>query len=345
MKAVQLVAHGAPGKFKFADVSDPVPNEGEVVVRVGVCGLNRLDLWVEENQLPVPVELPRIPGGEISGEIDSVGIGVVEWRKGQRVAVQSNIFCGKCEFCLRGQESLCLKGELLGVQRDGGFAELVAAPARALVPLPDNVDFQTSSAVTLAGSTAMHMLTVRATVKPGDWVLAIGGASGVGSAAIQIAKGLGAGVISTASNETKREFALKLGADHVVDSTEADWPAKVRELTGKRGVDLVVEHVGGGVLSQCFNCLARAGTIVTCGATAGREVSLKLWPMFVKEQRLIGSYGRNKTDIVNTLDWVAKGKLKAAIWKVYPLSKTAEAFAALRERQVLGKVVIDTAAA
>ncbi|HEX3988925.1 MAG TPA: zinc-binding dehydrogenase, partial [Verrucomicrobiae bacterium] len=162
---------------------------------------------------------------------------------------------------------------------------------------------------------------------------------------IQIAKGLGARVISTASDETKRQFALKLGADHVVDSTDTDWPVKVRELTGKRGVDLVVEHVGGEVLLQCFNCLARGGTIVTCGATAGREISLKLWPLFVKEQRLIGSYGRNKTDIVNTLDWVAKGKLKAAIWKVYPLSKTADAFVALRERQVLGKVVIDTTAA
>ncbi|HEY3854824.1 MAG TPA: zinc-binding dehydrogenase [Verrucomicrobiae bacterium] len=345
MKAVQLVAQGAPGKFNYADVPDPVPKEDEVVVRVGACGLNRLDLWTEEAQLPVPIALPRILGGEISGEIMAVCSGVAGWEKGQRVAVQSNIFCGECEFCKRGRESLCLKGQLLGVQRDGGFAELVSVPARALVSLPDNVDYQTSSALTLAGSTALHMLTVRTAVKPGDWVLAIGGASGVGSAAIQIAKGLGAKVISTASNEAKSQLALKLGADHVVDSTAADWPAKVRELTWKRGVDLVVEHVGGEVLTQCFNCLARAGTIVTCGATAGREVSLKLWPMFVKEQSLIGSYGRNKADIVNTLDWVAKGKLKPAIWKVYPLSKTAEAFAALRERRVLGKVVIDTSAA
>src|SRR5215469_8235277 len=135
MKAVQLVAQGAPGKFKFTDVADPVPKQGEVVVRVRACGLNRLDLWVEEGQLPVPVALPRIPGGEIAGEIALVGERVTEWRKGQRVAVQSNIFCGECEFCLRGQESLCLKGELLGVQRDGGFAEKVLVPERALVKL------------------------------------------------------------------------------------------------------------------------------------------------------------------------------------------------------------------
>ena len=345
MKAVQLIVHGAPGKFRFGEVADPVPKEGEVKIRVHACGLNRLDLWVEENQLPVSIELPRIPGGEISGVIESVGGGVSDWERGQRVAIQSNIFCGKCEFCLHGQESLCLKGELLGVQRNGGFAELVIVPARALVSLPDSVDFLTSSALTLAGSTAMHMLTVRTTVKPGDWVLAIGAASGVGSAAIQIAKGLGCRVISTGSSELKRQFALKLGADYVVDSSNEDWPAKVRELTGKRGVDLVVEHVGGEVLLQCFNCLARAGTIVTCGATAGRDVTLKLWPMFVKEQKLVGSYGRNRSDIVNTLAWVAEGKLKAAIGEVYPLSQTPKAFAALRSRQVLGKVAVDTTAA
>jgi NADPH:quinone reductase-like Zn-dependent oxidoreductase len=342
MKAVQIVAHGAPGTFTYGDVAEPVPAADEVVVRVRACGLNRLDLWLEEGQLPVPLTLPRIPGGEISGEIEAIGPGVSGWREGQRVAVQSNLFCGQCEFCARGQESICLKGQLLGVQRDGGFAEMVAVPARALVGLPDNVDFLTSAALTLAGSTAMHMLTARASVGPGDWVLAIGGAGGVGSAAIQIARGLGARVITTGSSEAKRQFALSLGAEHAVDSGNPDWPAKVRELTGKRGADLIVEHVGGEVLLQCFTCLARGGTIVTCGATAGREVPLQLWPLFVKEQKLIGSYGRNRTDIVATLDWAAQGKLKAAIWKVYPLSQTREAFAALRQRQVLGKVLVDT---
>jgi NADPH:quinone reductase-like Zn-dependent oxidoreductase len=342
MKAVQLVAHGAPGRFNYSDVADPVPADDEVIVRVRACGLNHLDLWLEEGQLPVPLTLPRIPGGEISGEIASVGKGVSGWREGQRVAVQSNLFCGQCEFCGRGQESLCLKGQLLGIQRDGGFADLVAVPARALVDLPDDVGFLTAAALTLAGSTAIHMLTVRASVTPGDWVLAVGGAGGVGSAAIQIAKGLGARVISTGSNEAKRQFALSLGAEHAVDSTNPDWPAQVRELTGKRGVDLIVEHVGGDVLLQCFTCLARGGTIVTCGATAGRDVPLKLWPLFVKEQKLVGSYGRNRKDIVTTLDWAAQGKLKATIWKACPLSQTAEAFAALRQRQVLGKVVVDT---
>jgi NADPH:quinone reductase-like Zn-dependent oxidoreductase len=341
MKAVQLITHGAPGQLKYLEVPDPVPGPKEVVVRVRACGLNRLDLWMEEGALPMPLSLPRIPGCELSGEILSLGSEVSGWRTGDRVAVQSNLFCGHCEFCERGQESICLHGQLLGIQRDGGFAEQVAVPASALVSLPDGVQFNTAAALTLAGSTAMHMLTCRTQVKKGDWVLAIGGASGVGSSAIQIAKHLGAHVISTGSTAEKRDFAARMGADHVLDSSQPNWAGEVRKITEKHGVDLVVEHVGGDVLKQCFTCLARGGTIVTCGATGGREVPLTLWPFFVKEQKLIGSYGRNRKDIVATLDWAADGRLKPAIHNVYPLSETPRAFAALRGRTVLGKAVIE----
>jgi NADPH:quinone reductase-like Zn-dependent oxidoreductase len=265
---------------------------------------------------------------------------VTDWKVGDRVAVQSNLFCGECEFCRRGDESICIQGELLGVTRDGGLAEKVVVPARALVRLPDRMDFNTSAALTLAGSTAMHMLTNRTQVKPGDWVLVVGGASGVGSAAIQIAKQLGAHVISTGSTDAKRTLAKQLGAEFAVDSTQAHWPAEIRKLTNRRGVDLVVEHVGGEVLTKCFECLARGGTIVTCGATADREVKLNLWPLFVKQQRLIGSYGRNRADIQATLDWAAAGKLKPVIDSIYPLAEAPAAFAKLRARSVLGKVLI-----
>src|SRR6185437_10570533 len=225
MKALQLVAHGAPGKFELRDVPGPQPSPDEAVVEVQSCGLNHLDLWLEEAGLPIPVKLPRTPGGEIAGKVVALGENVFGWKIGDRVAVQSNIFCGECEFCKRGEDSMCLRGEILGVQRDGGFAEKVLVPARALVRLPEGVGFDTSAALTLAGSTAMHMLTSRARVNPGDWVLAIGGASGVGSAAIQIAKQLGARVISTGSNETKRALAKNLGAEFVVDSNDPKWPA------------------------------------------------------------------------------------------------------------------------
>lgn len=340
MKAAQLIAHGAPGIFELREIPDPQPGPEDVVVQVVVCGLNRLDLWLEEAGLPIRIPLPRTPGGEIAGRVAAVGSAVSDWKPGDSVAVQSNVFCGDCEYCQRGEESQCLNGELLGVVRDGGFAEQVLVPQRALVRLPAGLDFETSAALTLAGSTAMHMLTDRTQVRAGDWVLVIGASSGVGSAAIQIAKQLGARVISTGSTEAKRALAEKLGAEFAVDSTQPAWPAEVRRLTNKRGVDLVVEHVGGDVLPKCFECLARGGTIVTCGATAGRDISFNLWPFFVKQQRLIGSYGRNRRDMQATLEWAAAGKLKPVIDSVFPLDQTAAAFARLRSRDVLGKVLV-----
>lgn len=340
MKAVQLLAHGSPGQFRFGEVSDPTPAADDVIVRVRACGVNHLDLWLERGELPIPIALPLIGGGEVAGEIAALGADVDQWRLGDRVAVQSNIFCGACEFCRRGEDSLCLNSRLLGVQCDGGFAELVRVPARCVVALPEAVSFETSAALTLAGSTAMHMLTDRAEVRAGDWVLVIGASSGVGSAAIQIAKQLGGRVVATGSTPVKRELAMKLGAEFTVDSSKADWPAEVRKLTDKRGVDLVVEHVGGVVLQSVFHCLARGGTVVTCGATSGREVPMQLWPFFVKQHRLIGSYGRNRGDLNATLEWAADGRLQPVIHQVIPLPGVSNAFELLRSRQVLGKLVV-----
>lgn len=339
MKAVQLVSQGMPGVFRFGDVPDPTPAADEVVVRVRACGLNRLDLWTEEGGLPIPVGLPLIPGCEIAGEIAGLGEDVDQWRLGDKVAVQSNLFCGECEYCRRGEDSICLNARLIGVQCDGGFAELVKAPARCLASLPDGVSFEAAAALTLAGSTAMHMLTDRGEVREGDAVLVIGASSGVGSAAIQIAKQLGARVITTGSTEEKRQLGFSLGADHAVDPA-GDWPAEVRSLTGKRGVDLVIEHVGGEVLRKVFHCLARGGTVVTCGATSGREVPMDLWPFFVKQQRIVGSYGRNHADLNATLQWVAEGRLKPTIHRVFSLEETPAAYALLRDRNVLGKAVV-----
>jgi NADPH:quinone reductase-like Zn-dependent oxidoreductase len=174
--------------------------------------------------------------------------------------------------------------------------------------------------------------------------LVIAGASGVGSAAIQIARALGARVIATASTEAKRQLAGSLGAEFVLDSQDPGWPGEVRRITSKRGVDTVVEHVGGPVLAQALECLARGGTVVTCGATAGGRVSLDLWPFFVKQQRLAGSYGRNAVDLRTTLEWAATGRLKPVIQELLPLARTAEAFGRLRQRAVLGKLVIQPAA-
>jgi len=340
VRAAQLIEHGKPGKIELQNLPDPRPAPDDVILAVKACGLNHLDLWLEENALPIPVRLPRIPGSEIAGHILEIGTAVQGWNVGDRVAVQSNLFCGRCEYCQAGKESLCLTGEILGIQRQGGFAEQIAVPGRALVALPAGISYETSAALSLAASTAMHMLTYRATVRPDEWVLVIGASSGVGSAAIQIARELGARVITTGSTEAKRELGRQLGALASVDSTSSAWPAQVRQITGQRGVALVVEHVGGEVLERAFNCLARDGAVVTCGATAGREVQLKLWPFFVKEQKLIGSYGRNRLDLQKTLEWAASGKLKPVIDSVIPLSEITLAFRKLRERKVQGKILV-----
>jgi NADPH:quinone reductase-like Zn-dependent oxidoreductase len=340
MRAFRLHNPGFPSRHSIDEVAAPNPGSGEVLLRVRACGLNRLDLWTEQGVLPVASPLPLIQGCEVSGEVAGLGPEVSAWKLGDRVAIQSNLFCGVCQFCQAGQESLCLESRMLGVECDGGLAEFVAVPGSALVRLPDALSFETSAAVTLAASTAMHMLTDRSQVSAGQWVLAMGASSGVGAAAIQIAKALGGRVITTGSTEEKRQLGLSLGAEHAVDSADDQWPAQVRRLTGKRGVDLVAEHIGGAVLARCFHCLARGGTIVTCGATAGQTVPLDLWPMFVKQQRLVGSYGRNRADMVRTLEFVGEGKLRPVIDRVLPLDKTEEGFQALRERRVLGKVLV-----
>ncbi|MCF7707554.1 MAG: zinc-binding dehydrogenase [Verrucomicrobia bacterium] len=340
MKAAQLISFGRPGVFRVSELDDPSPAPEEVVVRVRACGLNRLDLWIEENALPINIALPRIPGSEIAGEITALGADVDEWFVGDRVTVQSNLFCGECRFCNNGEESLCLNGRLLGVDQDGGFAEQVVLPWRALVPLPKQLSFESAAALALAASTAMHMLTDRTIVEPSQWILVTAGTSGVGSAAVQIAKQLGANVITTASSDAKRELALKLGADYAVDSTTDNWPAEVRKITENRGVDLIIEHVGGKFLELAFNCLTRGGTVVTCGATAGRNINFKLWPFFVKQHHLIGSYGRNRSDLSTTLQWAAEGKIQPVIDRICDLNQLTEAFAALRERRILGKIII-----
>lgn len=340
MKAVQIVEHGTPGKLELRETTDPTCGPNEVVMRVRACGLNRLDLWHLAGDLPIPLSTPRTPGCEIAGDVLSVGTDVTGWKAGDRVAVQSNLFCGRCEFCLEGEESICIHGRLLGVQVDGGFAEKVLVPASALVALPESLSYENSAALTLAGSTAMHMLTARTNVSHGQWVLVMGGNSGVGSSAIQIARGLGAKVIATGSSDEKRAFASDLGANHVIDHTAGGWHREVISITGKRGVHVVVEHMGGEFLRSALKCLGRNGTIVTCGATAGKTVPIDLWQLFVKQQRLVGSYGRNRVDMQKTLAWAAEGKLKATVDHVFPLEETVDAFSLLRARKVKGKLVV-----
>ena len=343
MKSIQyqLKSYGKPGVYQKVECETKPPGEMEVSVEVAYCGLNRLDLWLEAGELPVQIELPRIPGGEVSGVIAEAGPGVEEFKAGDKIIVQSNLVCGECEFCKRGEESNCLKSKLLGVDVDGGLSTYMTVPVSAVLPIPDGIPLDAAASIVLAGSTAMHMLTNRTQVSEGDWVLVMGGNSGVGSYAIQIAKSQGAHVIATASDNAKSELSKKLGADFVVNHRDKDWHKEVRRITQKRGVDIIVEHIGGEILEKCFMCLARGGRIVTCGATAGKDISLNIWPFFVKQQQLIGSYGRNREDLLMTLKWLSQGKIKPVIDTVIPFDDVPLAFSKLRNREVSGKILVE----
>jgi NADPH:quinone reductase-like Zn-dependent oxidoreductase len=339
MKAVRIHEFGGPEVLKYEDISEPVLRKDHVLVRVRACSLNHLDLWVRGG-LP-GVKLPHILGSDIAGEVVDSGEYVTDLNEGTRVLLAPMVFCGHCEHCNQGRQNFCAQFAVLGNGVDGGNCELIAVPRVNVIPIPDTLEFVEAASVPLVFLTAWHMLVGRAGLRAGQTVLVLGAGSGVGSAAIQICKMLSAEVITTAGDERKLEKARELGADHTIDHYKQKIGDEVRRITNKRGVDIVVEHVGGDVLLKCFECLARNGTIVTCGATAGREISLNLWPIFVKQQRLIGSYGRNRVDMQATLEWAAAGKLKPVIDSIFPLDQVPAAFAKLRSRNVLGKVLIE----
>ena len=339
MKALRFHEFGGAEVQRVENAPDPTPGPGEVLVRVRACGVNRLDLFVRAGQVPVKVPLPHISGSEVAGEVAAVGPGVQGVVEGARVVVAPYLFDGSCEYCLAGEETTCLRSDILGLLSDGGYAELVKVPARSLVPIPEPLDFVQAAALTLAAPTAWHMLA-RAGLGPGETVLVLAAGSGVGSAAVQIARLRGARVIATASSDAKLNQARQLGAHEAVNYATDDLREAVRRLTGRRGVDVVVEHVGQATWPTSVACLARNGRLVTCGATTGSEVSFDLWPMFAKQIAFIGCYGGARDDVRRVLDVASRGELRPVVNDVLPLERVAEAHARLEARENFGKYVI-----
>lgn len=340
MRAIQFHEHGELDTLRLEDVSEPVPGPGEALVRVRACGVNYLDLRVREGRVGGKVPLPHIPGSEVAGEVAALGEGVSGVSVGQRVAIAPYLFCGRCEYCLAGDEVSCLRGDILGLGGDGGYAEQVVAPAQNLIPLPEELSFEAAAAVSLATLTAWHMLVDRAEIRPGETVLVLAAGGGVGSAAVQIAKLAGARVIATAGSEEKLQKARELGADETVNYREQDFLQEVKRLTGKRGVDVVVEHIGADTWEKSVACLTRGGRLVTCGTTSGTEGKTDLWQLYAKQLKLIGSYGGNRGELRTVLSLVAQGKLKPVIDRVLPLERAAEAQRIMAERRQFGKIIL-----
>jgi NADPH:quinone reductase-like Zn-dependent oxidoreductase len=340
LKAIIFTKHGGPEVLHMADVPEPSIGPQEVLVRIRACALNHLDLWVRGGLPGVEIPMPHIPGSDIAGEIAKVGDGVTGIRAGDKVVLAPGISCGVCEHCLAGRDNFCRQYTLFGYKVDGGYAEYVKAPAANVFAMPQNISFEEAAAIPLVFLTAWHMLITRANLKRGEDVLVLGGGSGVGSAAIQIAKVMGARVIATAGCEEKLAKAKALGADDVLSHSNHDFAKEVRRLTNKKGVEVVFEHVGDATWEESIKSLATGGRLVTCGATTGFEGKIDLRVLFSRQLSILGSYMGGKSEMIPVLDHVSRGLLKPVIDRVMPLEQAAEAHARLERREQFGKIVL-----
>jgi len=338
MKAVRIHQFGGPEVLQYEDIPDPQLRKDQVLVKVKACALNHLDLWVRKG-LP-GVNVPHILGSDIAGEIADVGEYVTGFSTGQRVIVAPMHYCGHCAKCLAGLQNQCREFTVLGNGVDGGNCELIAVPARNVIPIPDLFDFVQAASVPLVFVTAWHMLVGLAGVRPGQTVLILGASSGVGIAAIQIAKMFHCRVITTAGNEEKLEKARALGADYGINHYKQKISEEVRKLTNKEGVDIVVEHVGAATWDESVRSLKTAGTLVTCGATTGPNVSIDLRHLFARQLRLLGSYMGTMGELHDVLGHVFAGRLKPVVDRIFPLSEVRAAHEYLEKSQMFGKVVL-----
>jgi NADPH:quinone reductase-like Zn-dependent oxidoreductase len=284
--------------------------------------------------------LPLVLGSDVSGVVSAVGAGVDDVRPGDPVVLAPGVSCGHCVACLSGRDHRCARFGLLGEHRDGGAADFIVVPRANVLTKPDNLSHEEAAAIPITFLTAWHMLVGRAELRPGETVLVHAGGSGVGSAAIQIAKLWGATVITTASTDEKLERARALGADHGINYAQADFAKEVKALTGRRGVDVVVEHVGAATWADSMRSLAWGGRLVTCGATTGADVSLNLRHVFFKSLSILGSTMGSKGELVEILGHFARGTLRATVDRVLPLDQVGEAHRLLEGRDVFGKIVL-----
>jgi len=338
VKAVRIHQFGGPEVLQYEDIPEPQIRKDQVLVRVKACALNHLDVWVRKG-LP-GVKLPHILGSDVAGEVVETGEYVTGFTAGQRVLIAPMHFCGYCPKCLAGIQNQCREFTVLGNAVDGGNCEFIAIPASRVIPIPDALDFNQAASVPLVFVTAWHMLVGLAGVRPGQTVLVLGAGSGVGIAAIQIAKMFHCRVITTAGNQAKLEKARALGADYGIDHYQQKISEEVRKITAKEGVDIVVEHVGLATWDESIRSLKNGGKLVTCGATTGPAVGIDIRHLFARQLTLLGSYMGTMSELHEVLSHVFAGRLKPVVDRVFPLSELRAAHEYLEKSQMFGKVVV-----
>ena len=346
MKVAWFHRFGGPEVLVYEDAPKPVPKAGEALVRVRAVGINHVDVDHRAGTSRIPLTFPHILGREFAGEIAGLngdaGSGAGEFKEGDRVWVTCRVPCRKCDFCLAGRDNLCIQEGYFGLDIPGGYAEYVAVPIANLNALPSQVGFAEAAASQIAFGTAWHVLITRGFLQSGQTVLIQAAGSGIGSAAIQVATLAGATIFATAGSEQKLERAKAMGAHHVINYSKENFAERVMALTGGKGVDVIMEHIGGEVFTRSLQCLARGGIIVTVGAHAGEVVQFDIIPFFRRELRLAGSKNASVLELRKVMDLVAAGRLKPVIHKAFPLAQAAEAHRAVDSRDIFGKVVLLT---
>jgi NADPH:quinone reductase-like Zn-dependent oxidoreductase len=340
MTAMVLREHGGPEVLRLEQLPVPEPGPGEVRVRIRAVALNHLDIWVRRGGPAFKLEYPHRLGSDIVGVIDALGPGA-RGEVGAKVVVQPGLSCMRCTACLGGHDNLCRYYKILGENTQGGYGEYIVVPEVNLAPYPERLSFPEAAASILPFLTAWQMVVHKARVQLGETVLVQGAGSGIGVAAIQIAKLLGARVITTASTKEKLARARALGADVAIDYTKQDFVAECKQLTGKRGVDAVIEHVGGDVFAASIKAVKNGGRVVTCGATAGFHPPIDLRHIFFRQVEVLGSTMGSKADLITVLGHVAAGRLNPVVHEVLPLARAADAHRLLEERRAFGKVVLE----
>lgn len=340
MKAVVFYEHGGPEKLKYEDRPDPQIKPDEVLVRVKACALNHLDIWIRQGIPAYQIPLPHISGCDVAGLVERIGSQVKDVKVGQKVFASPGLNCGTCVECKAGRDNLCPSFGVLGAKIDGGYAEFVAVPGRNVIAIPGSLTFEQAAAFPLVSVTAWHMVVTLAGLKSGETALIMGAGSGVGSMAIQIAKHIGAKVVTTVGAKDKIKKALVIGADEVINHATDDVAKRVFELTGGRGVDVVIEHIGPQVWEPCLKSLAKGGRLITCGATTGGEVKIDLRHVFSHSLTLKGSYMGTKAELLEAAKLVGAGKLKPVIDHVYALKDARAAQEQMLSRKFFGKLVL-----
>lgn len=341
MKAVLFRKTGGLKNLEYTETAKPVPGRGEVLVRVKACALNHLDWWILTGSIAPSISMPHILGCDVSGIVESCGPGVRGIAVGKRVIVSPGIRAGKSEHYQSGYwDSLSPSFQIVGLQNNGGYAEFVKVPAENIMPVSNRYSFEEWAAIPLVYVTAWHMLVTHANLKKNETVLVQAAGSGIGSAAIQIAKYLGAKVITTVGKDSKIKRAKKLGADFIINYRKKDFVAEVKKWTKQQGVDVVFEHIGPETMVKSVTCLKRRGRLVHCGVTSGASTTFDLRYLYANQITIQGSFMGGWKELREVIQLVEKGKLKPVVDQVFPLSQARRALTRMTQRKNFGKIIL-----